>query len=601
MEEYPGADYENKDIPINIFESLQIDLKPVKPKKRRKTDDYDYDDPFLEPFEGEFDVVELECKLENFFVYKGTMEDDPKRIARKYNNSLKKTKLVDALTNMDRKLEVPASHGFLFEFERMLSGAFNPSSKYKKESKFENALMWMVFMEDPKDNVEYYLRCKLLSLYDSKKYGFVSKHADPNELKERLKSLKNEIEAMFKGFLMAANDDKNFFDDKRSFSKFKEDKFVELMLDFCIKYMKYYAALTNESLQYVKNRALGYLSAMLPEQCTNKIKLKHYLSKAIHNKIEDNNYNLKNVIEGEFVKDPLETTSQHKKLSLVRDVNSDSDQLAFTSTVPPTVPVSPNSSNTRRIKKQDFTKKALSSSFSSKVHQYVHPTKPVFSSTFIKTDLLDNTLNKNIQGSIVEESNTTLMSSNPPSSPVCTSDPFQALSRALDFSKSTDSSISAEDKKDVPKFDSLSASATNSPMNKITPYGELKQQIQPLIDDSVKAKRGYTRKDKQKALDTNKVPSLQNNPDDDPVFEKGMDSQAGVQFTADSTGPRAEESCHQQPILEACTENEQSALANNISAVKAKRRYTKRMNRSPNHDDGSKASKHNISHENTNV
>lgn len=70
---------DTKEYKINILESKEIDLGGAKHVKKVRGDDYDYEDGFLEPFEGDTDAVELECKLEDFFVYKGRMTEDAKK------------------------------------------------------------------------------------------------------------------------------------------------------------------------------------------------------------------------------------------------------------------------------------------------------------------------------------------------------------------------------------------------------------------------------------------------------------------------------------------------------------------------------------------
>ena len=300
MESKANMKFEDKEIQINIFESMEIDLKPTKEKKRRRVDDYDYNDPFLESFEGEFDVVELECKLENFFVYKGKIDGEPKRIAKKYNNSIKKVGLLDSIANIEHKPVPQPLHVLHFEFEKKLAKVLNTSVKYKKESKFENILIWMVFVEEPASEFERYLKQRALHLYDPSRFEKVSQLYDPSCFE--CCELKNEIENIFTNFLLIANNDNHFSSDKKTFNNFKEDAFIVEMLDFCIKYIKYYAAVTKESLQYIKNSALEYLNVMLPEQCTNKIRLKHYLSKVIHSRIINAGYDIDKVVIGEFVK-----------------------------------------------------------------------------------------------------------------------------------------------------------------------------------------------------------------------------------------------------------------------------------------------------------
>lgn len=303
MEKVNKVDFENKQIPINVFESIQIDFRPTKAKKRRQVEDYDYNDDFLEAFEGELDPVELECKLENFFIYKGHMEEDPKRIARRYNNSLKKTKLMDSIKNAEQKQETAVKHPILFEFQKMLANAYNFNSKYKRETKFENAIMCLVFDETPADDFERYLKYKLLALYDKSKFGDEMLRFEdvPLDFNQKEQDLKNQIEDTFKDFLKISNDKSNFSNDRKIFEKFQDELFVKDLVCFFIKYMKFYVLKTDEPLARIKNSALEYLNAMLPEQCTNKVKIKHYLLKYIDKEIQDKKYDLSMVMKGEFV------------------------------------------------------------------------------------------------------------------------------------------------------------------------------------------------------------------------------------------------------------------------------------------------------------
>lgn len=303
MEKKIKNEIENKEIPINIFESIQLDLNPVTKKKKRRVDDYDYNDDFIETFEGEFDPVELECKLENFFIYKGKMEEGPKRIARKYNNALKKTNLVDILVNSNQKTSSCNALPILFEFQTMLSKMFNPNSKYKKETKFENILMCLVFLTESKSKFDSFLTQKLLNLYNNEKFEIDSslqqEFSEGSNDKEI--ELKNKIEESFRELLKLCNDKAHYSGDRKTCTLFQDEAFLKSVVEFLINYSKYYALKTTETLQSIKNSALEYLNLMFPEQCTNKIRMKHYLSKYIHSQIVKSNFDLERAIDGEFI------------------------------------------------------------------------------------------------------------------------------------------------------------------------------------------------------------------------------------------------------------------------------------------------------------
>lgn len=67
-------------VDFDVFGSKEVDLNPQKPKKQRRVDDYDYTDSFIEHFEGEDDVVEIEPHIGNFFIYKGTLPEKPSKV-----------------------------------------------------------------------------------------------------------------------------------------------------------------------------------------------------------------------------------------------------------------------------------------------------------------------------------------------------------------------------------------------------------------------------------------------------------------------------------------------------------------------------------------
>ncbi|KAM0672016.1 hypothetical protein CWI42_041680 [Ordospora colligata] len=69
-------------IQIDVMKSVEIDLKKkTKESKRpKRIDEYDYNDPFIEPFEGETQAVMVECNLNDFFVYRGELPYSAKKV-----------------------------------------------------------------------------------------------------------------------------------------------------------------------------------------------------------------------------------------------------------------------------------------------------------------------------------------------------------------------------------------------------------------------------------------------------------------------------------------------------------------------------------------
>lgn len=122
-----------KEIKFNILESQEVDLSEnqEQKKRKRKVDDYDYEDDFIEPFEGEDELVDIECKLENFFVYKGQLKQSCRRILSTFKNRIKRKskQVVDKPTeekknisytadvNDDLKTQIEAAVGFSLDLQ----------------------------------------------------------------------------------------------------------------------------------------------------------------------------------------------------------------------------------------------------------------------------------------------------------------------------------------------------------------------------------------------------------------------------------------------------------------------------------------------------
>lgn len=335
---------ENTELFINVLGSVEFDLAPVVVKKKRQVDDYDYNDPFLEPFEGEFDAVDLECKLENFFVHKGRMEEDPKKIAKKFLRQNKKKDDTSGANSSSKK--------FLFTFEELLSSSFRGKSKYKKDIRFGNLINCMILINEPEDEFYKYLNDSLLYLFDKDKY----EHLKPSDLEdecldgsvsqkilitnrnsnnpidlnnERLEKLVSKIEELFNYISTEANKKSSYSANLKTFERFYDDEYCQKMVDFILNYMKFYAYRTNIPYWHTINSSLEYLSLILLPECINKSTVKYHLSKYIQYAIMSTDYDVSAAFEGKYIKiedcvdvhdDNIEKpdqqeTSSNKKLS----------------------------------------------------------------------------------------------------------------------------------------------------------------------------------------------------------------------------------------------------------------------------------------------
>lgn len=411
-----------KEIPIDILENIQIDLKPEKPKKRRKIDDYDYNDPFLEPFEGEFDAVELECKLENFFVYKGQITEDPKRIARRYTNSLKKRKFIDIAQHNEQEKNKEAKEELIFDFEKRLIKVTSQSNKYKKDARFENAVIWKIFTRRAQSDFETYLRQQTLIAFGKEKEQQIDQ--TPDSLKASFEKMHAKIEFMFKSLMTEASLEKNFSTDMKSFEKFKDMAYLEKMTEFVVQYVMFRVCKLSTPPNLAKNYAIEYLSAMLPEKCTNKTKTKYYILKAICADIGRSEYNLEKALDGEFIKENTTQESQStpskptpsKPTVGNKGINTSkaSNKLLKTPKSPVTTPLEESANDTISLAtsfKPSFDENSISigselnpsltTSFPAstddgkfllgKNKKYSHPTFPLFSASFLNPKRLVGT------------------------------------------------------------------------------------------------------------------------------------------------------------------------------------------------------------------
>ncbi|EPR78341.1 hypothetical protein SLOPH_1192 [Spraguea lophii 42_110] len=75
----------NKEIPIDIMSSTEINfVANIQKRPRRSKEDYDAEDSFVDNLEGEDEMVYIECTMDDFFVYSGTLPTTAKRVAKKY-------------------------------------------------------------------------------------------------------------------------------------------------------------------------------------------------------------------------------------------------------------------------------------------------------------------------------------------------------------------------------------------------------------------------------------------------------------------------------------------------------------------------------------
>ncbi|KAI5149711.1 hypothetical protein ENBRE01_1075 [Enteropsectra breve] len=337
QEEEQKSPYENVDIKVDAMKSREIDMMPPKTKKRRQIDEYDYNDPFFEPFEGEMMAVELECKLENFFVYQGPLQDDAKKIARKYNRVSKKEQMAESINSIEKKLKETENDPLAFDFEAD-EASISQSSRYKKDSRFNSLLCWAIEQEEPKSALEKEISMHLINglqslnnekstdvkqkpeeseLHDMNADGIEKEKSfvDGSEAFDRNKSFIEMVPVHLRGAMEALH-----LEIKAAYAKLKEEllkatyfnatgkaflysensALLDEILHFIIIYMKF-RSYDGKSINRLRNNACEYILNLFSEGCANTNKLKYFVKKRIENVIVAQGHDLEKIAGSEVV------------------------------------------------------------------------------------------------------------------------------------------------------------------------------------------------------------------------------------------------------------------------------------------------------------
>lgn len=305
-EDAPPASLENVEIPINIFESHEISLVPAKPKKRRVADEYDYNDPFLEPMEGEYEPVELECKLKNFYVYKGNLQKSAKKTAQQYNREKKKRDTLGIQLSNDT---APAILGpsqdataVLFDFEKSKDYVMSKPSWAKTDTRLTNFVLWLISTRDLETPASTEAALATLRRADLKTTMEMASSPSPEELVAYYAQLKIRLEELHAQIVQVLSNQRNYSEDGKIFKGFKSNKFMEDLLNFHLLYVKYYAGAGESNMNTARKRATWAVLSAFPSSCTNNIKLKHNVIKEISKQLAHEGFDMEKAAIGEFVK-----------------------------------------------------------------------------------------------------------------------------------------------------------------------------------------------------------------------------------------------------------------------------------------------------------
>ena len=302
-------------VEIDFYKQKELDLG-VKEKRRQIREDYDYDDDFLERFEGDDQLIDLDCNIENFFIYKGDLEDKPKKIARKYKlqeekdfkNEFEFENKMKPVTKRDQRFH--NLFYYILYCDLLKQGEFSEKIKIRKyiEKLILRNRKILIVPNYTKKEQETELSKQFLNTVettetDSTIEDEFQKELDKikvksyteEEIKSYLEGLKSEINEKYTEIKSILSNVENYKNNFKSFD-FKNENFIELSLEFITDYVIFYYADQNDK---IKIRAINAIIKMFAEECTNN-RLKKHIVDLIEEAVKKNNLDLKEVLKGNY-------------------------------------------------------------------------------------------------------------------------------------------------------------------------------------------------------------------------------------------------------------------------------------------------------------
>ncbi|WEL38469.1 hypothetical protein PFJ87_04g01430 [Encephalitozoon hellem] len=289
-------------IRVNIMESKEIDLgKKEKLKKRRqRVDDYDYNDPLIEPFEGETQMVMIECSLEDFFVYKGELPYSAKKVLS-VHKARERAKLAKSSSAGSPDKETSKRKREMKEKPKKLeapTGKRRRGKIPKSDTKICDSLANLIKSEiedlrnpeEPECNsVECYVSLKVLEEFQKEREADWSIPASDTLRKptdeEMAEYLKRSESAMNETLNAISEEIRNYqlySDDLSLFKGFQKEDFLLKTSKYFLLFIKI-SFMSQEGTSFNKARKEAYSNVLdlFPEACRNATQTQYYLAKYI--------------------------------------------------------------------------------------------------------------------------------------------------------------------------------------------------------------------------------------------------------------------------------------------------------------------------------
>ncbi|ADM11410.1 uncharacterized protein Eint_041210 [Encephalitozoon intestinalis ATCC 50506] len=288
-------------VQVSVMESKEIDLlKKEKPRKRRqRADEYDYNDPFIEPFEGETQMVMIECKLEDFFVYKGRLPYSAKKVLSVHKARERSKLLKSGTGSLDKGNDVKKerSKGKLSNTKTLAS-----KRKYgkipKNDTKICDCLASLIKsgiekLERPIQpgdcKTEYYVSLMVLEIFQKEReldWGLpgldsAEKPSD-EEANKYVKDCENKMEGVFSAIAEDIRSYHLYSEDLSLFKGFQKEGFLFNVSEYFLLFIKT-SLMNQKSISFNKARKEAYnnILDLFPNTCKNSTQTKYYLTKYI--------------------------------------------------------------------------------------------------------------------------------------------------------------------------------------------------------------------------------------------------------------------------------------------------------------------------------
>lgn len=285
-------------IQVNVMEPKEIDLrKKEKQKKRRqRTDEYDYNDPFIEPFEGETQMVMIESSLEDFFVYKGELPYSAKKVlsvhkARERAKVMKGPSINASGQKAEERRKEPKKL-------RVSVGKGRRGRIPKSDTKICDCLANLIKSEvcnigetsrDESDYMEYYVSLRILEAFQKEREVDwcipdldTLKKPSVEEIARHLKKSESAMNELFNRIAEEIQNYQLYSEDLSLFKGFQKESFLLNTCKYFLLFIKI-SFMGQEGMTFNKARKEAYVNVLglFPNTCKNSTQTQYYLGKYI--------------------------------------------------------------------------------------------------------------------------------------------------------------------------------------------------------------------------------------------------------------------------------------------------------------------------------